>query len=65
MKGWRTILFNAAMALFGVAQTTDWGSVIQDPKTAGLIVAGMAVANAGLRAITTTPVGKSTPAPSN
>ena len=61
LKGWKTLMFSVATALFGVAQMTDWGSVIQNPKVAGAVLTGVGVANALLRAITTTPIGSSTP----
>lgn len=58
MKGWRTLGFNAALAvllaLLHFATNVDWTQYVS-PTTAMLIVAGV---NAVLRAITTTPVGE-------
>lgn len=61
LKGWKTVAFSAATALFGVAQTTDWGSVIQNPKLAGAVITGIGIVNFALRAVTNTPIGSSTP----
>lgn len=59
MKGYRTLALNIAAALGGVFLSTDWGS-LTDPKTAGLVVTGLSVANAVLRCFTDTPVGAAT-----
>ena len=56
MKGYRTLALNTVAALGGVFMSTDWGSMT-DPRTAGLIVTGLGVANAVLRFFTTGPVG--------
>jgi hypothetical protein len=56
MKGYRTIGLNVAAAVVGALMTTDWLSVA-DPKTAGLVVGGLGVANTVLRFLTDGPVG--------
>lgn len=58
MKGWRTLGVNAAVALLGVAQATNWTDVLGSNATAGWVVTGVGIANMLLRAITTTPVGE-------
>jgi hypothetical protein len=58
MKGWRTLGLNAAVALIGVAQATNWTDVLGSSSSAGWIVTGVGVANMVLRSITTTPVGQ-------
>ena len=59
MKGYRTLTLTRAAALGGVLMSTDWASVA-DPKTAGLIVTGLGLANSVLRFLTDGPVGGST-----
>lgn len=56
MKGFRTLALNLAVAVVGVLIATDW-TAITDPKTAGLIVTAVGVANTVLRFLTTGPVG--------
>jgi hypothetical protein len=58
MKGWRTLGLNAAVALLGVAQATNWTDVLGSNSAAGWVVTGIGVANMVLRSLTTTPVGK-------
>ena len=58
MKGWRTLGLNAAVALIGVAQATNWTDVLGSNAAGGWVVTGVAIANMMLRALTTTPVGK-------
>ena len=57
MKGWKTLIFGAALAVFGVMESFDWTSVVSE-GTAGYIVTGIGVAVMVLRALTTTPVLK-------
>jgi hypothetical protein len=61
MKGYRTLALNVAAALGGTLMATDWGS-LADPKTAGLIVTGLGLANTILRFFTSGPVGGGTSA---
>lgn len=58
MKGYRTYVVSALMALFGVLAMTDWNVFLSDPK-AGAVALGSAVIMAVLRSITTTPPGVS------
>ncbi len=57
-KGWRTVLLNGALVVGAAALKyvagVDWTQYV-DP-TAGMVI--VAAANFGLRAITTTPIGK-------
>lgn len=59
MKGWRTLAFNAAVALAGVIVAFNWADVV--PPKYLLLVTTIVVPmiNGWLRAITDTPVGKS------
>jgi hypothetical protein len=63
IAGWKTVVFNVATAILGVLTITDWTSVIGDQKIAGYVILGMSMANMVLRAVTTTPIGSSTPKP--
>lgn len=63
MKGYRTIIANAAVAALPVAgeilsflDVFDWRSIA--PEYAGWFILVVGVLNIGLRFITTTPVGK-------
>ena len=57
MKGWRTLVINLAIAVFGVLEATDWTAALGSDK-AGWIVAGIAIANMVLRSFTTTEIGR-------
>jgi hypothetical protein len=59
MKGWRTLVFNAAVALAGVVVAFNWADVL--PAKYAILVTSVAVPmiNGWLRTITDTPVGKS------
>lgn len=57
MKGWRTLAFNVLAAALGVLQATDFTPLLP-PEYLWLTGIIVAVVNIGLRAITTTPVGK-------
>jgi hypothetical protein len=59
MKGWRTLAFNAAVALAGVVVAFNWGDAL--PAKYSILVTTVAVPmiNGWLRTITTTPVGQS------
>jgi hypothetical protein len=58
MKGYRTYFAAALVALFGVLASTDWISVLSDPK-AGAVALGSAALMAVLRSVTTSPPGAS------
>ncbi len=57
LKGWRTLLFALLVAAVGVAEATDWTSLIPDGPARGWWLLGISLAIAWLRVITTTPVG--------
>ena len=60
MKGWKTLIFAIAVAIGGVLQTFDWATVIPQDKTwSGIAMVAVGAAIAALRAVTTTPIGKS------
>jgi hypothetical protein len=59
MKGWKTLGFALLIALGGVVQTFNWASVIPQDKTwSGVAMIAIAAIIAGLRSVTTTPIGK-------
>lgn len=57
MKGYRTLALNIIAAVLGVLMSTDWGA-LADPRTAGMIVGGLGLANTVMRFFTSTPVGR-------
>lgn len=57
MKGWRTFGFNMVSAVLGVVASTDFVPMLSS-KYAWAATVIVAIANLGLRAITTTAVGK-------
>ncbi len=56
MVGYRTYIAAALVAIFGALASTDWISVLNDPK-AGAVAIGSAVIMALMRSISTTPPG--------
>lgn len=54
MKGFRSYVVAALIAVFGALQMTDWNSFFNDPK-AGIIALGSALLMAVMRSLTTTP----------
>ncbi len=60
MKGYRTYIAAALMAVFGLLAMYDWNTFLDDPK-AGAVALVSAVVMAVLRSITTTPPGSNTP----
>lgn len=56
LTGWRTIIFNAALAVVGVLQTANWVDVLPSQYVAPL-VAVIGMVGIWLRSITKTPVG--------
>lgn len=56
MKGWRTLAFNAAVAVVGVLSMTNWADLVP-PQYAGALVAAIGFINMLLRSKTTAPVG--------
>ena len=58
MKGYRTFILGAAVALLGTAQALDWAQIVT-AENAGVIVAGIGAAIMVLRALTNTAAGKS------
>jgi hypothetical protein len=59
MQGYRTYIASGLLALFGVLASTDWISLLDDPK-AGVVAMGSAVLMAVLRSVTTTAPGAGT-----
>jgi hypothetical protein len=57
LKGWRTILFNSAVAVVGVLATVSWPDMIP-PQYAGAVVAAIGFLNMYLRSVTNTPAGQ-------
>lgn len=56
MKGYRTFIVSAIMAIFGVLAIADWNAIIDNPQ-AGVVALLSAVVMAILRVFTTTPPG--------
>lgn len=56
-QGWKTLIFAAAVALVGVAESADWVSLLGS-ETAGYVLTAVGIVSAALRFLTTTPVGK-------
>jgi hypothetical protein len=57
LKGWRTILFSAAVAVLGVLQTADWATILT-PRYVGPAMLGVAIMVAVLRSVTDSAVGR-------
>ncbi len=57
-KGWKTLAFNAALAVFGVLQAADWVDLLGSER-AGVAVTVIGVIGAVLRFFTNTPATKS------
>jgi hypothetical protein len=55
MAGYRTLLMNLGLAIFGVLETFDWTSTLG--AKAGMVVTGIGIMNMVLRSLTTTPIG--------
>lgn len=58
MKGFRTYIISAIVAVFGVLEMTDWAAFLDNP-TAGAVALGSAILMAILRSVTSTPPGVS------
>lgn len=56
MKGWKTIATSVAVVLIGVLEQFDVAQVVPD-QFDGLAIALVGVVMAGLRLVTTTPIG--------
>lgn len=54
MKGYRTYLVSALVAMFGVLEMTNWNAILDNPQ-AGMVALGSAVLMAVLRTMTNTP----------
>ncbi len=61
MKGYRTVTLNVGAAVLGALMSTDWAG-LADPRTAGLVVTGLGIANTVLRFFTDGPIGGGTTA---
>lgn len=55
MNGYRTLIFNAMLAAWGVVESFDFASVIGN--RAGYVMIAVGAIGSVLRLITTTPVG--------
>jgi hypothetical protein len=57
LKGYRTLIVAAAIAIVGALQGLDWVSLLPgNSQAAGWVVTGLGIAMMVLRTITTTPV---------
>ncbi len=59
LKGFRTVLFALLLATIGVLEATDWASLLPDGPAKGWVLLGISLVIAWLRAVTTTPIGRS------
>jgi hypothetical protein len=57
IKGWKTVVVSAVLAVVGVLQTADWATIVS-PSRVGPTILGIAILVAVLRSMTDTPVGK-------
>lgn len=55
MKGYRTYIAAAIVAVVGVLQGLDWVSIVQNPKAFGWSTVGLAAIMAIFRSVTNTP----------
>lgn len=55
LKGWKMFLFNAVVAVFGVAEAASWSDFVPEPYD-GWIITAIGGINLLLRAYTTTPI---------
>ena len=58
MKGYKTIIFGALLAVLGFLQGVDWVTVVPEQWT-GVVLAVIGGVTMLLRKMTTTPLGKS------
>jgi hypothetical protein len=57
LKGYRTLIVAASIAVIGALQGLDWVSLLPgNSQSAGWVVTGLGIAMMVLRTITTTPV---------
>jgi len=56
LKGWRTTLVSAAIAVVGVLQTADWATLVK-PGEVGPVMLGIGLVMGALRSLTDTPIG--------
>lgn len=57
LKGWKTISFNVASAIFGVLELSDFTDIVPTDWQ-GAVVTLISVVNIFLRMNTNTPIGK-------
>jgi len=55
MKGWKTFVFGAAIAVLGFAEQFDWTTVLET-KWVGFVTAGIGFVIMALRGMTDTPM---------
>jgi hypothetical protein len=57
LKGWKTLAFNIASAVFGVLESTDFTNVVPADYQ-GFVITAISVINIFLRMNTNTPIGR-------
>jgi phage-related minor tail protein len=57
VKGWKTMVVSAVLAIVGVLQTADWATIVS-PQRVGPTILGIAILVAVLRSVTDGPVGR-------
>ena len=61
MKGFKMGVFGLLLTVLGALQGFEWTTIVSNPQVAGFIVSGIGAAIIVLRALTDTPMFKSTP----
>jgi phage-related minor tail protein len=64
VKGWKTVVVSAVLAIVGVLQTADWATIVR-PQLVGPTILGVAALVAVLRTLTDTPIGRRTGTPTS
>lgn len=59
LTGYKTAAFSLLLIIFGALQGFDWATLISDPQIVGWVMTGIGAIVFVLRALTTTPIGKS------
>jgi hypothetical protein len=57
MKGWKTVIFGAGLALFGFLESVDFTALLSE-ETAGTVISGIGAVVVLLRYLTTSPLGR-------
>lgn len=61
LKGYKTLIIGAVVAVVGFLQGFDFTTIVKDPQTAGFITGGIGILMMVLRGLTNTPVASAKP----